>query len=349
MGETLVTANEMSAYTLSDRGTWLSMRDKLPALQLLTGDRTIGENQDPALRNPYGVMAVNPDRHPGVNVPLATRFVEWLLSADTQRAIGEFGRQKFGQPLFYPAGEDVRTTREITVIAGPTTRSLTLRDLEALPRAVLRSHAVVGVKVGPLGVHDWAGASLKDVLLKADAGLGQKRYAGSRIVVASSDGWTVTVWWDELFSTLPPGARLYNTKGCNECHGASAEGTSPAGKRPAPALAGRQWPAEHVLALLRAGGDAHAGLNGYTEAQLRRADLETIIGWLRRPDGAPGGRDTRGAAAGSAAAGTRPVLLAYERDGQPLQGRDGLIQMVVGEDEFAGRYSHWVKTITVTR
>jgi DMSO/TMAO reductase YedYZ molybdopterin-dependent catalytic subunit len=43
------------------------------------------------------------------------------------------------------------------------------------------------------------------------------------------------------------------------------------------------------------------------------------------------------------------VLLAYERDGQPLPGRDGLIQLVVGQDEFAGRYSHWVKTITVVR
>jgi tungstate transport system substrate-binding protein len=47
-------------------------------------------------------MAVNPDVHPGVNYGLARRFVEWLVSPATQRAIGEFARQKFGQPLFYP-------------------------------------------------------------------------------------------------------------------------------------------------------------------------------------------------------------------------------------------------------
>ena len=104
MGETLVTANEMVAYTLADRGTWLAMQEKLPALRLLVGGKTIADNHDPDLRNRYGVMAVNPDVHPGVNFPLATLFVEWLLSARTQRAIGEFGRQRFGQPLFYPAG-----------------------------------------------------------------------------------------------------------------------------------------------------------------------------------------------------------------------------------------------------
>jgi tungstate transport system substrate-binding protein len=104
MGETLVTANELLAYTLTDRGTWLSMREKLPALRLLLGGKTIAENHDPDLRNPYGVMAVNPDVHPGVNFSLATRFIEWLLSPETQRAIGGFGLERFGQPLFYPAG-----------------------------------------------------------------------------------------------------------------------------------------------------------------------------------------------------------------------------------------------------
>jgi tungstate transport system substrate-binding protein len=102
MGETLVTANEQAAYTLADRGTWLSMRQRLPQLRLLLGGRTLAENRDPGLRNQYGVMAVNPDTHPGVNSVLAQRFVDWLLSPETQRAIGEFGRQRFGEPLFYP-------------------------------------------------------------------------------------------------------------------------------------------------------------------------------------------------------------------------------------------------------
>ena len=112
MGETLVTANEMAAYTLADRGTWLSMRGKLPALQLLVGGKTLAENQDPTLRNQYGVMAINPNVHPGVNFPLATRFVRWLVSPETQQAIGEFGRKEFGQPLFYPsAGNKPATSR----------------------------------------------------------------------------------------------------------------------------------------------------------------------------------------------------------------------------------------------
>jgi tungstate transport system substrate-binding protein len=102
MGETLVVANEQGAYTLSDRGTWLSMRDKVPNLGLLLGGRSIAENPDPGLRNRYGVMAVNPDTHPGVNVAAAQKFVQWLVSVETQRVIGDFGVKKFGQPLYYP-------------------------------------------------------------------------------------------------------------------------------------------------------------------------------------------------------------------------------------------------------
>ncbi len=102
MGETLVTANEQGAYTLADRGTWLSMRQRLPRLRLLLGGRSVATNSDPGLRNQYGVMAVTPDRHPGVNFGLARRFIEWLVSPDTQRAIGEFGRDTAGESLFYP-------------------------------------------------------------------------------------------------------------------------------------------------------------------------------------------------------------------------------------------------------
>jgi tungstate transport system substrate-binding protein len=102
MGETLIVANEQHAYTLSDRGTWLAMREKVRNLVLLLGGRSIAENPDPALRNRYGVMAVNPDTHPGVNSAAAQRFVRWLTSVETQRVIGDFGVKKFGQPLYYP-------------------------------------------------------------------------------------------------------------------------------------------------------------------------------------------------------------------------------------------------------
>ena len=105
MGETLMVANEQRAYTLSDRGTWLAMRDKLPNLRLLMGGRSIAENPDSALRNRYGVIAIDPRAHPGVNAEAARKFVEWLVSPATQRVIGEFGVKRFGQPLFYPDSE----------------------------------------------------------------------------------------------------------------------------------------------------------------------------------------------------------------------------------------------------
>lgn len=102
MGETLLFANEKLAYTLADRGTWLSMQEKLPALTVLVGGVTIDQNGDKALLNPYGVIPVNPEKHPGVNFELATKFAEWLTAAATQQMIGDYGKDKFGQPLFYP-------------------------------------------------------------------------------------------------------------------------------------------------------------------------------------------------------------------------------------------------------
>lgn len=102
MGETLIAADELGAYTLADRGTYLSMRDKLPNLTLLVGGATIAENSDRTLRNPYGVIPVNPARHSNINDQLAASFVEWITSPEIQTRIGDFGRDRFGQPLFYP-------------------------------------------------------------------------------------------------------------------------------------------------------------------------------------------------------------------------------------------------------
>jgi tungstate transport system substrate-binding protein len=102
MGETLMFAQEQGAYTLSDRGTWLALRAKLPSLRAWLGGASPAENTDPSLKNRYGVLAVSPQAHPGVNAALARRFVDWLLSPATQRAIGEFGVSRFGQALFRP-------------------------------------------------------------------------------------------------------------------------------------------------------------------------------------------------------------------------------------------------------
>jgi len=104
-------ANEQGAYTLSDRGTWLSMREKVRNLALLLGGRSIAESPDPGLRNRYGVMAVDPETHPGVNAAAAQRFVQWLVSVDTQRTISEFGVKRFGQPLYYPDSDAWKRSR----------------------------------------------------------------------------------------------------------------------------------------------------------------------------------------------------------------------------------------------
>lgn len=102
MGDTLLFANEQKAYTLADRGTWLAMQAKTPGLALLVGGDNLANNKDKALLNPYGLMAVSPEKFPAVNSALATKFIEWMTSAEGQKLIAEFGADKFGQSLFYP-------------------------------------------------------------------------------------------------------------------------------------------------------------------------------------------------------------------------------------------------------
>ncbi len=101
MGDTLLFANEKGGYTLADRGTYLSMKDKLPGLDVLLGGASLPENKDKSLLNPYGVLPVSPEKFPAVNAALAQKFVEWILSPAVQKMIGEYGVDKFGQPLFY--------------------------------------------------------------------------------------------------------------------------------------------------------------------------------------------------------------------------------------------------------
>ena len=92
MGATLNTATMMEAYTLADRGTWLSMRSRLDLRILVEGDAR--------LRNQYGVTLVSPERHPHVKAEAARRFAEWLLSPAGQAAIDGFAID--GERLFIP-------------------------------------------------------------------------------------------------------------------------------------------------------------------------------------------------------------------------------------------------------
>jgi tungstate transport system substrate-binding protein len=98
MGATLNMANEQQAYTLSDRATYLA--------RTLEGlDLSILAEGDPALFNPYGVIAVNPDKNPNIQGDLANQFIDWITSVEVQEKIGQFGVEEFGQPLFTPDSE----------------------------------------------------------------------------------------------------------------------------------------------------------------------------------------------------------------------------------------------------
>ena len=92
MGAALNTASAMNAYVLSDRGTWLSFRNR--------GDLDIVVEGDKRLFNQYGVFLVNPEKHPSVRKELGQAFVDWLISPEGQAAIA--GYRIDGQQLFFP-------------------------------------------------------------------------------------------------------------------------------------------------------------------------------------------------------------------------------------------------------
>lgn len=103
MGLTLTMAEELKGYTLSDRGTYLARRADGLDLEILV-------EGDPLLRNPYHVIAVNPQRHPRVHYEAARRFIDWLTSLETQERIAAFTDPLSGQPLFHPDSEAWRAT-----------------------------------------------------------------------------------------------------------------------------------------------------------------------------------------------------------------------------------------------
>lgn len=93
MEKTLRIANEKEAYTLTDRGTWLAIKDKLDLAILFQGD--------PVLFNQYSVLAVNPQRSKHVKYKESMEFINWIISKEGQNAIASF-RDKFGNQLFIP-------------------------------------------------------------------------------------------------------------------------------------------------------------------------------------------------------------------------------------------------------
>ncbi len=92
MGQALNIASSMDAYALTDRGTWLSFKNRGQLVVLVEGDRR--------LFNQYGVMVVNPEKHPHVKKDLAQAFVDWVVSPAGQATIASY--QIGGEQLFFP-------------------------------------------------------------------------------------------------------------------------------------------------------------------------------------------------------------------------------------------------------
>jgi tungstate transport system substrate-binding protein len=100
MANTLNIANEKLAYCLTDRGTYLSMKDRLDLVILVEGDAV--------LLNIYHVMQVNHEKHKVVDGPGGKAFVEFMVSDEVQEIISTFGVDKYGSPLFFPdAGKNM--------------------------------------------------------------------------------------------------------------------------------------------------------------------------------------------------------------------------------------------------
>jgi len=96
MGAALNTAGASNAYVLSDRGTWISFKNK--------GNLVIAAEGDKRLFNQYGVMLVNPEKHPNVRKDLGQQFIDWLVSPEGQKAIANYKIN--GAQLFYPNAND---------------------------------------------------------------------------------------------------------------------------------------------------------------------------------------------------------------------------------------------------
>lgn len=101
MGETLQMASEKGAYVLTDEGTYLAYKKDLKLTPLVT--------KGASLLNIYSVMAVYNDKQPAEKIQMANNFINFLISKDTQDAIGSFGVDKYGKALFIPMSVEVPT------------------------------------------------------------------------------------------------------------------------------------------------------------------------------------------------------------------------------------------------
>jgi tungstate transport system substrate-binding protein len=96
MGAALNTASAANAYVLSDRGTWLAFKNRRDLAIVVEGDKR--------LFNQYGIILVNPEKHPSVKKELGQQFIDWVVSPEGQAAIANYKID--GEQLFYPNAND---------------------------------------------------------------------------------------------------------------------------------------------------------------------------------------------------------------------------------------------------
>jgi tungstate transport system substrate-binding protein len=195
MGAVLTMADEQQAYTLSDRATYL-------ARTLVGTDLVILVEGDPILFNPYGVIAVNPDKNPEIQADLANTFIDWLVSLPTQEKIAVFGVDKFGAPLFtpdsaawreaHPAAAEEPAAGEVALkITGlvTTEQAWTEDEVKALPTLDVESTNKQGEKA------TYTGVLVSDLL-----NLAEPLPEATTLVFVADDGFTAEIALEEIMA-----------------------------------------------------------------------------------------------------------------------------------------------------
>ncbi|MEN6478024.1 MAG: substrate-binding domain-containing protein [Anaerolineales bacterium] len=182
MGAVLTMADELQGYTLSDRATYL-------ARTLEGTDLVILVEGDPLLFNPYGLIAVNPNKGPHIKADLANQFIDWFISVPTQEKIAAFGMEEFGQSLFVPDSQPWRDAHQGTGTVAlkasgkvAMTTGWTLAQLKAMDMV----KAEVENKSGTIDVFE--GVPLVDLLAALEPAAD-----ATTVVLVASDGFTAEV------------------------------------------------------------------------------------------------------------------------------------------------------------
>ncbi len=151
MGDTLMMANEMKAYTLTDDATFLAMSSKLALVELVGGDKD--------LANPYGVIAVNPAKYPNIHKNAANAFIEFMTGPKGQGMIASFGKEKYGRNLFTTdAIPGAKLQADPVPVPAPTPVTVTNAAAPVIPAAKVLTCTVNAKAVN---IRNGAGTSFK--------------------------------------------------------------------------------------------------------------------------------------------------------------------------------------------